>query len=36
MNQKIKIIAPQKMDFRTLVHIKTAPSKNAFPNIGIY
>ena len=33
MNQEIKIIAPQKMHFRTLVHIKTAPSKNAFQNM---
>ena len=27
-------LLPQKMYFKTLVHIKTASSKNAFQNIG--
>ena len=33
MNQELKLL-PQKIHFRTLIHIKTAPSKNAFQNMG--
>ena len=29
-------LLPQKMHFGTLVHIKTAPSKKAFQNMGAY